>query len=88
MPTGSSTLPKQPSRPEAAAPAPARVRWALVPAAAGMVAMHLLLVLLFYAVLTPLALLLRLVGMRGLGAGRDEGTPSYWRRCGRPRGRP
>jgi hypothetical protein len=49
--------------------------------------MHLLLVLLFYALLTPLALLLRLAGVRGLGAGRDERAPSYWRRCGRPRGR-
>ena len=44
------------------------------------VTMHLVLVLLFYVVFTPLALLLRLLGVDLIGLRRDERAGSYWRR--------
>ena len=44
------------------------------------ITMHLLLVLLFYVVFTPLALLLRLLGVDVIGLRRDERAGSYWRR--------
>ena len=92
MTNDSTTLPDPPSRLEAGRPAPAQGRRgrgaSLVPAAAGMVAMHLLMVLLFYAVLTPRAWALRRAGARGRRCARYVRAPTYWRRCRRPRGRP
>jgi len=92
MTNDSATLPDPPSRPEARVVAPAQGRRrrgaSLAPAAAGMVAMHLLLALLFYCVLTPLAWALRLARVRGRRIARDERVPTYWRRCRRPGRRP
>jgi hypothetical protein len=44
------------------------------------VAMHLLLVLLFFVVFTPLALLSRAFRIDLIGARRDGQAGSYWRR--------
>jgi hypothetical protein len=49
-------------------------------AVAGTVVLHLALVVLFYAVVTPLALVLRALGIDTIGARRDERAASYWRR--------
>ena len=43
------------------------------------VAMHLALVLLFFGVLTPLAVLLRVLRVDVMGTRRDAGAESYWR---------
>jgi len=47
--------------------------------AAATVAMHLLLVLLFFGVFTPLAVLLRALRIDLIGTRRDERAGSYWR---------
>lgn len=44
--------------------------------------MRLLLTLLFYVVLTPLALLLRLLRIDVIGRRLDERAASYWRERG------
>jgi hypothetical protein len=49
------------------------------------VAMHLLLVLLFFVVFTPLAMLLRALRVDMIGARRGEPAGSYWRRRGAKR---
>lgn len=41
-----------------------------------------LLTLLFYAVLTPAALLLRALRVDVVGRRFDDSAASYWRRCG------
>lgn len=48
-------------------------------AAIATVTMHLLLVLLFFVVFTPLALLLRALRLDLIGARRDGRAGSYWR---------
>ncbi len=44
--------------------------------------MHVLLTLLFFALLSPLAMLLRALGVDVLGLRRDERATSYWRKTG------
>lgn len=48
-------------------------------AAIATVTMHLLLVLAFFVVFTPLALLLRAFGLDLIGSRRDDRAGSYWR---------
>lgn len=48
-------------------------------AAIATVTMHLLLVLLFFVVFTPLALLLRALHLDLIGSRRDGRAGSYWR---------
>lgn len=43
------------------------------------VTMHLLLVLLFFGVFTPLAVLMRALHIDLIGTRRDERAGSYWR---------
>jgi hypothetical protein len=54
---------------------------------AATVAMHVLLVLLFYAAVAPLALLLRVLGIDVIGSRPNERATSYWRDIRAPRHR-
>ena len=47
-------------------------------AIAGTLVMHLALVILFYAVITPLAVTLRALRIDLIGNRRDERAASYW----------
>jgi hypothetical protein len=60
-------------------------RATLAPAAT--IALQLVLAIVFYAVVSPLALLLRALGIDVLGARRDERAASYWRARSRSRAR-
>jgi hypothetical protein len=50
--------------------------------AIGTVVMQGLLALLFFALFSPLAMLLRALGIDVLGLRRDERATSYWRKTG------
>ena len=43
-------------------------------------ALHLSLILLYYVIVTPLALALRAVHLEALGLRRDERAGTYWRK--------
>ena len=49
----------------------------------GWVVSHLMLVLLYYGVVTPIGLLLRLVGRDPMARGFEKEAPTYWRAAAR-----
>lgn len=51
----------------------------------GFVLSHVVLLILFYGVITPLGALARLAGSDPLALKREQGLPSYWRERRRPR---
>ncbi|MCE5270112.1 SxtJ family membrane protein, partial [bacterium] len=52
--------------------------WMKLAHALGWFNTRLLLILVFYLVLTPVGLLMRLFGKRPLSLGWDKDAPSYW----------
>jgi hypothetical protein len=52
--------------------------WMALAACMGWVMTRLILAILFYAIITPLSLLSRIVGKRFLDTGWDEPRKSYW----------
>ena len=70
-------------------PASVRLPYVLLSLAAypiGMVVSHLILLLVFYAVMTPLGFLARLARPDPLGLRADRKSQSYWLRRSPPRG--
>jgi len=65
---------------------PVHTAWMTVALALGWVVSRTILTLVFFLVVTPLALVARLAGKRFLDLGPDRGATTYWVR--RPPGRP
>ncbi len=59
--------------------APVERGWSLLAAALGFVNTRILLAIVFFVVLAPIALVLRLVGKDPLERRRDRNRPTYWR---------
>ncbi|MER3424738.1 MAG: hypothetical protein C4293_17485 [Nitrospiraceae bacterium] len=60
--------------------APVRAVWMKLAGVLGFVNSRILLTIVFALVITPIALLLRLLGKRPIGLGRQPGATSYWHR--------
>ena len=59
--------------------APVERGWSMLAHALGFINTRILLALVFFVVLAPIALLLRLVGKDPLERRRDRARPTYWR---------
>lgn len=60
--------------------APVQAVWMKLAGVLGFVNSRILLTIVFALVITPIALLLRLLGKRPIGLGRQPGATSYWHR--------